>query len=173
MRRHRSRNAALPRLTQPQRVAATNQSTAERSVDAALCWSGNGLWVRIDRAHRSDATTVQVTAVSRSNSEQVTDVSFQTLDGPTVRIATPDVLPAGDPKTLPQVLSRRWSAEHILGKSWDGDVLSDCIAARMALVSRSSQVLVASVLSAQTGTQVLTYRQQASFTAAVHRRGAT
>lgn len=155
-------NALLPRLTQPQRVVATNQSTAGTAV-STLRFAGlaTGLWVG-SIVRIADATTVQVTAVSRSNSEQVTDVSFQTLDGPTVRIATPDVLPAGDPKTLPQVLSKAVVSEHILGKSWDGDVLSDCIAARGFGESQLTS-LVASVLSAQTGTQVLTYRQQASF----------
>ncbi len=155
-------NALLPRLSEPQSVIVSNQASAGTTVKT-LRFAGYATGLTVGSILRiADSTTVQVTAVFRESSDQVTTVSFQSLDGATVRIAAATSLPTGDPKTLPKTLSATVVSEHILGKTWDADVFSDCMTAR-GWSEESVTSLLAKVIATQTGSQVVTYRQQAGF----------
>lgn len=155
-------NQLLPRLFQPQTLVTSNQAAAGTAVSTLrLAGLSTGLLVG-SLLRIADTTTLQVTEVTRKPSEQLTEVSFQVVDGPAVRIAPVATLPMGDPSKLPSLLSESAVSEHILGRTWDDAMLTECITTRGWDESKLTRI-TASLLAAKTTASLVTYRQQTAF----------
>ena len=154
-------NQLVPRLVVPQTLLASNQASAG-SVVTTLYLDGQSTGLAVGSLVRlGNASTLQVTALRRDQSQLLTEVTFQVLDGPSVRLASAASLPSGDPSSLPRVLSESVVREHIVGRLWDHTTLLSALAER-GWDAQVVEQLTASVLADRSTASVLAYRQQCS-----------
>lgn len=154
-------NQLLPRLDQPQTLLSSSLASAG-SVVTTLRLEGQSTGLQVGSLLRlGDSSTLQVTALRRDQSLLLTEVTFQVVDGPSVRLAPRASLPSGDPSSLPRVLSESVVREHILGRSWDHLTLSSAIATRGWDAQQVEQITASVLANSSTGS-VTAYRQQCS-----------
>lgn len=155
-------NQLLPNLVQPQQLVASNQSTAG-TVVSSLRLLGLSTGLQVGSLLRvADATTVQVKSVTRDTTAQQTEIGFQVVDGPSVRLAPLPVLPLGNAVNLPRKLSESVVETHILGRAWEADDLAACMEARGWSEAEVTRI-VSTLQAKRSAGSVLAYRQQAAF----------
>lgn len=156
-------NKLVPRLHRPQTLVTSSDGAAGTVVNKLrLQTQASGLR-ESDLLLICGTTTVRVTSITPKAAEKYTEVGFEVVSGPAVRLA-PWSVPTGDPRELPAGLGSDGDkgalASYLLARAWDDTDLAVILAARGLTDIELSAQAAAAQAAATVPQVVLAFRQR-------------